>query len=57
MVLFATGRGSGSDVLQQAQVKIWSQKECAAAFQKEVTISEEYICAGDGLGLQDSCQV
>ncbi|XP_022704650.1 proclotting enzyme-like isoform X2 [Varroa jacobsoni] len=56
MVLFATGRGSGSDVLQQAQVKIWSQKECAAAFQKEVTISEEYICAGDGLGLQDSCQ-
>ncbi|XP_003740553.1 proclotting enzyme-like [Galendromus occidentalis] len=48
--------GRGSNVLKQALIRIWSQEECAKAFQKEVQITQEYLCAGDGQGLQDSCQ-
>lgn len=49
--------GESSDVLKEAQIKIWDEEECKTAFQKEVPISEVYLCAGDGNGRQDSCQV
>lgn len=48
--------GESSDVLKEAQIKIWDEPECKSAFQKEVPISDVYLCAGDGNGRQDSCQ-
>ncbi|OQR67393.1 proclotting enzyme-like [Tropilaelaps mercedesae] len=48
--------GHGSDVLKQATIRIWPQAECKDAFKREVTITDEYICAGDGTGKKDSCQ-
>lgn len=48
--------GESSDVLKEAQIKIWDEESCKKAFQKEVPISSVYLCAGDGNGRQDSCQ-
>ncbi|XP_022696315.1 proclotting enzyme-like [Varroa jacobsoni] len=46
--------GQGSNVLKQATIRIWPQEECKEAFKREVSITEEYLCAGDGR--KDSCQ-
>lgn len=48
--------GNESDVLKEAQIRIWDEPSCKKAFEKEVPISEVYLCAGDGQGRQDSCQ-
>ncbi|XP_077485203.1 transmembrane protease serine 9-like [Amblyomma americanum] len=48
--------GESSDVLKEAQIKIWDEDTCKKAFVKEVPISSVYLCAGDGNGRQDSCQ-
>lgn len=48
--------GESSDVLKEAQIKIWDEETCKTAFKKEVPISKVYLCAGDGNGRQDSCQ-
>ncbi|XP_018494399.1 proclotting enzyme [Galendromus occidentalis] len=46
--------GKGSNVLKQAAIRIWPENECREAYKKEVDITPEYLCAGDGK--QDSCQ-
>lgn len=48
--------GKGSDVLKEANIRVWSEAECKEAFKKEVAITSEYLCAGDGDGKTDSCQ-
>ncbi|XP_064463745.1 proclotting enzyme-like [Ornithodoros turicata] len=48
--------GEGSDVLKEAQIRIWDEPKCKTAFKKEVPISDVYLCAGDGEGRKDSCQ-
>lgn len=48
--------GQGSNVLKQATIRIWPEAECKEAFKREVTITPEYLCAGDGEGKKDSCQ-
>ncbi|XP_077491181.1 venom protease-like [Amblyomma americanum] len=48
--------GESSDVLREAQIKVWDEDACKKAFVKEMPISSVHLCAGDGNGRVDSCQ-
>ncbi|XP_064463757.1 proclotting enzyme-like [Ornithodoros turicata] len=48
--------GDYSDVLREAQIRIWDEPKCKEAFKKEVPISDVYLCAGDGEGRKDACR-
>lgn len=47
--------GSSSSILQEVQMRIWSNEECREIFRKYVPITNVNLCAGeDG---KDACQV
>ena len=48
--------GKSSDVLREADVEIKSNEECGQAFDKVVSITEQYLCAGSVGSTKDSCQ-
>ncbi|CAG2119009.1 unnamed protein product, partial [Medioppia subpectinata] len=48
--------GKASEELREADVTIMSSKECGKAFDRIVTITDEYLCAGTVGSTRDSCQ-
>ncbi|GFT08052.1 proclotting enzyme [Nephila pilipes] len=48
--------GASSDVLMEASFDIQGQELCRKAYERELNITEEYLCAGMMDGSKDSCQ-
>lgn len=48
--------GPSSNVLMEVQIPIWEQDECVKAYQRDVPLTKEYICAGLADGGKDACQ-
>ncbi|PRD34304.1 UNVERIFIED_CONTAM: Proclotting enzyme [Trichonephila clavipes] len=48
--------GPSSDVLMEVSFDIQSQELCRKAYERELNITQEYLCAGMMDGSKDSCQ-
>ncbi|GIX85987.1 proclotting enzyme [Caerostris extrusa] len=48
--------GPSSDILMEASFDIQTQEMCRRAYQRELNITEEYLCAGTLDGSKDACQ-
>lgn len=48
--------GAGSSVLRQAQIPIWEEGKCRAAYSQHLPITSAQLCAGDVNASMDSCQ-
>ncbi|XP_013792928.1 proclotting enzyme-like, partial [Limulus polyphemus] len=48
--------GPSSSVLREVQVPIWKHEDCRKAYEKEIPITDKYMCAGYANGGKDACQ-
>ncbi|XP_076309700.1 proclotting enzyme-like [Tachypleus tridentatus] len=48
--------GPSSPVLREIQVPIWKQEDCRRAYEKDIPITNKYMCAGYATGGKDACQ-
>ncbi|KAG8187277.1 hypothetical protein JTE90_019166 [Oedothorax gibbosus] len=48
--------GAASDVLMEVSFDITDQEECRRAYERELNITDVYLCAGTADGSKDSCQ-
>ncbi|GFX13821.1 proclotting enzyme [Trichonephila clavipes] len=56
VIYFCFLDGPSSDVLMEVSFDIQSQELCRKAYERELNITQEYLCAGMMDGSKDSCQ-